>query len=196
MNYFLLRHQYTKPSYIDGTIVFNPPQPYYRIGTDLQEGNLSISLKMDKLMRKVNVDFFYTTGGGFFASTELANLIQEHQKQIRVIPATSTYNNGKPTEKSYCLIHVPKRVDCFDYELSDYGGKALTLQRMERGEPRNLVKVIRNLVIDPQKADGLHFFFIDNVLMIDPVVSGDLARLITEKGFLVNLQALANNATN
>lgn len=193
MDYFLLRHQYAKPSYIDATVVFSPPQPYYRIGTDLQEENLSISLKMDKLMRKVNVDFFYTTGGGFFASTELARLIQEHQKHIRVIPATSTYNNGKPTEKSYCLIHAPKRVNCFDYELSDYGGKALTLQRVERGEPRNLVKVIRKLVIDPKKANQNHFFFIDNVLLIDPVVSGDLARRITEKGFLVNLEKLAND---
>ena len=86
MEYFLLRHEYSKPDYISGSVVFNPPlDNYYKIGKDLPSGEIAISLKMDKLIRKLKVDFFLTTCGAFFASTELAHLIQTHQKNCHVL---------------------------------------------------------------------------------------------------------------
>lgn len=189
MKYYLLRHEYPKPSYISGNVVFNPPlENYYKVGENLQGGTQSILLTMDKSIRKINVDFFLTGCGAFFASTDLAHLIQSHQKDIYVRPATSTYYTGKPTEKSYCLIHAPTKIDCFDYYRSNYAGKALALQRIERGEKINMIKVIQNLAIEQEKANGLNFFFIENLLLIDPVVSQFLADLIMKNKFSVNLE--------
>ena len=190
MNYFSLKHEYPNSGYIDGDVTFVPPLPdYYQVGAPYDLANRSISVKMDKAVKKLKVDFFLTTSGAFFASEPLAALLLQHQPDLQTYSAETTYFGGKATEKQYRLVHAARRVPCFDYEHSEYAGKALTLQRLARGEdPQTiLVKGIQAIVIDEKNSGGANFFFLSNVLYIDPFVSESLASAIREQGLVVHL---------
>ncbi|PTB21038.1 hypothetical protein C9I57_09965 [Trinickia symbiotica] len=193
MRYFLLRHEYSDSGYVDGDVAFIPPLTgYYQAGTPLEVGDRAVSVTMDKAVRKLKADFFLTTSGAFFAAEKLATLLKRYQNDLRIIPAHTSYSSGRATEKRYMLVHANRRLPCFDYRRSEYAGKALALQRLERGESADafLVKGVQALAIDEKFAVGANFFFIKNVVLIDPVVSESLEKEIREQKFNVRLEAV------
>lgn len=102
-----------------------------------------------------------TTSGAFFASAELAALLKLHKCDVQIIQADTRYSNGKNTEKTYFLVHAEQRLSCFDYQQSEYAGKALALERLAQGEHPDsfLVKGVRSVVIDEKCAADADFFF-------------------------------------
>lgn len=195
MNYFLLRHEYPNSGYIDGDVIFTPPfATYYRVGEPLEADQPLIAVTMDKSVRKLKADFFLTTSGAFFASDELSELLTRYEASVRVVPADTRYSGGKSTEKRFWLVHTNDRLPAFDYERSQYAGKELSLRRLECGESPGsfLVKGVQSVVIDENRAAGHHFFFLKNVLLIDPIVSGDLAQAIRERNLNVVLDVLSS----
>lgn len=142
MKYYILRHQYVPNSYVDGDVTFEPPiSEYYRPGSTINLKDRHVSVRLDKIIRKLKVDFFHTTSGAFFAYQPLAALIAARQSSLLSLPTTVTYHNSKPVEKDFCLIHMDNRVDCFDYQKSVYAGKPLILQRIERSEDPETILV-------------------------------------------------------
>lgn len=187
-----MRHQYAPASYVDGDVEFEPPiAGYYRPGSPIDLAGRRVSVRLDKLVRKLKVDFFHTTNGAFFASSQLATLIASHQPSLILLPAEVTYHNGKPAEQSFSLIHLNDRVDCFDYQQSAYAGKPLILQRLARGEDPNTVpvKVPQSISIDENRANGEHFFFLKNVALVDPILSEVLADSIRSGKFVVRIES-------
>jgi hypothetical protein len=195
VRYFLLHHEYPQEGFVDGDIAFSPPLPgYYQVGVPLDTNGLAVSVKLDKLVKKLRVDFFLTTGGAFFASDALADLLVRRQSDVRTIPAEVRYHDGKPTEKRFRLVHVDQRLDCFDYRNSQYAGKPLFTQRLERGEDLSkfLVKGVQEVVIDEARTKGEDFFFLQNVFLIDPVVSKELVDAMRAEGLRVRAEASAS----
>ncbi|WP_197342674.1 hypothetical protein [Ralstonia solanacearum] len=197
MNYFLLRHEYPEGGYIDGDVAFDPPlENYYRVGEPVDVNKRIILVTMDKAVRKLKVDFFLTTSGAFFASEEFAQLLKLHQANLKIVPAETRYASGKPTEKRYCLVHADYRLPAFDYQQSQYAGKGLTLQRLERGESPDsfLVKGVQLIVIDEERAAGQHYFFLKNVALIDPIVSNEIMHEIRDRNLNVPLDSIGFGA--
>lgn len=191
MNYYILRHQYAPGAYVDGDVEFEPSiTGYYKAGAPIDLVDRRVSVRLDKLVRKLKVDFFHTTNGAFFASTPLATVIASHQRNLVFVPANVTYHNGKPAEQSFSLVHANDRVDCFDYQESVYAGKPLILQRLERGEDPSTVpvKVPQSISIDEARAIDQHFFFLKNVALVDPVISEVLAKPMQAGKFVVRLE--------
>lgn len=194
MRYFLLRHEYPDSGYVDGDVAFIPPLAgYYQAGARLEVGGRAVSVRMDKAVRKLKADFFLTTSGAFFASEELAVLLKQYQSDLRLIPAETCYLSGKATEKRYMLVHANRRLPCFDYRRSEYAGKTLALQRLERGESADtfMVKGIQKVVIDEKSTDEANFFFVKNVALIDPIVSESLENAMRDRKFNVRLEAVS-----
>nr|WKF61989.1 hypothetical protein HUO10_006521 [Paraburkholderia busanensis] len=194
MKYFILQHEY-QTGFIDGDVEFVPPLAgYYQMGLPVDIRDVKIHVKMDKAVRKLKADFFLTTSGAFFASEKLASLIHDFQNDTQIEKCETHYHNGKSTEKTYFLIHTNKKIDCFDYQKSEYAGKPLALSRLERGENPDsfTIKNIKSLAIDKQKAGDATFFFVKNIIMIDPVIASPLAEAIQSASLFVNLIPLVN----
>lgn len=192
MKRYLLRHEYSEEGFIDGDVAFSPPLPgYYQVGAPLDTSGLSVSVKLDKLVKKLKVDLFLTTSGAFFASEQLADLLQQFQCNLKTVPAEVRYHNGKPVEKAFRLVHADQRLECFDYRNSLYAGKPLVLQRLERGEDMSsfLVKGLQSVAIDESRTEGADFFFVKNVLLIDPIVSQDLVDAMKNAGLFIRAEA-------
>ncbi len=133
-----------------------------------------------------------TTSGAFFASAELAALLKLHKCDVQIIQADTRYFNGKNTEKTYFLVHAEQRLSCFDYQQSEYAGKALVLERLAQGEHPDsfLVKGVRSVVIDEKCAADADFFFLKNVVLVDPIVSETLAKSMLNDRLKVHLEEL------
>lgn len=76
---------------------------------------------------------------------------------------------------------------------SQYAGKGLALQRLERGESPDsfLAKGVQSIVIDEERAAGHHYFFLKNVALIDPIVSSELVHAIRDRVLNVPLESLS-----
>jgi len=195
MKYFLLRHEYPN-RFINGNVKFTPPFEkesitggYYRVGFPLDLAHRTISVTMDSFyVRSLKVDFFLASSS-FFASEMLATLLKLYQSDLQIIPADVFYSNGKPTEKTYYLVHTDQHLPCFDYHNSEYSGKALALRRLERGESPDsfMINVAQSIAIDEEIAAGYNFFFLKNVMIIDPIVSEPLVNAMREQKLKVHL---------
>lgn len=157
----------------------------------LEGRNISVSL--DKAVRKLKTDFFLTTSGAFFASEELATLLKLFRSDLQTPAAEARYSNGKSTERRYRLVDCERRLSCFDYDRSEYAGKPLVLQRLERGKSPDsfMVMGIRSLVMNQDCLGDANFFFLKNVVLTDPIVSEPLAAAIKANGLNVRLDPIA-----
>ncbi|RKP46387.1 imm11 family protein [Trinickia fusca] len=123
----------------------------------------------------------------------MGTLLKYYQSDLQTTPAETRYLSGKSTEKRYVLVHMDRRLPCFDYRRSEYAGKLLALQRLERGEsPDNfLVKGVQSIAIDEECAEKANLFFLRNVVLIDPIVSETLESAMRDKKLNVQLEAIA-----
>lgn len=198
MKYFRLCHIYPGKGYIDGDVRFTPPFEresvtggYYQVGVPLDLSRRHISVTMDsRSIRKLNVDFF-SASGAFFASEALAKLVKTYQSDLHAFPADVRYGygDGKPTEKTYYLVHADQYLPCFDYKNSEYPRKAMILKQLAIGKNPDdiMIKVAQSIEIDEVMAAGANYFFLDNVMVLDPIVSESLANAIREQKLKVCL---------
>lgn len=193
MSFFLLRHEYPDAGFIDVDVTFTPPlADWYSAGKPLPSPVKAVDVVMDSAVRKLKADFFYTTSGAFFASERLSSLLREFQNDLELIPASSRYRKGRTTESAYALVHANLRRPGFDYALSEFAGKTLALQRLQRGEHADdfLIKGLKTIVIDASKIADANFFFLKNVLLIDPIVSTPLANAMKAHQLKIRLEPI------
>lgn len=66
MTYFFLNHQNPKGGFVDGDVTFDPPlTDYYYNGQPLPGDAKSVTVVMDKAVKRLKVDLFLTTSGAF-----------------------------------------------------------------------------------------------------------------------------------
>ena len=162
---------------------------YYNVGHPIDLAHRLISVTMDsRSVRKLKVDFFLASSA-FFASEALVALLKVYQSDLHIIPADVCYGNGKSAEKTYYLVHADRYLPCFDYKNSEYPRKSMILNKLALGETPDsfMIKVAKSIAINEEIAAGANFFFLDNVLLIDPIVSETLANAISEQNLQVCL---------
>lgn len=194
MKYFVLRHEDLAGKFIDGDVIFNPPlADYYQVGEDILEPDTTVSVILDKRIKKLVSDFFYTTGGAFFASQEVKSLLEDSRVDLKILPAKIKYFNGRDAESEYYLVHADAKVACFDYQLSQYSGKSLVLDRIAKGEFSTDFKVrgINKLHVKEDMVGALDFFFIKDLIWIDPIVSEAFMQAAILRGINVRFEAIA-----
>lgn len=188
MNYFFLETTYKDAGFIDGDVEFLPKlNEYYGVGINIQ-ATTNICVKMDSHVRKLKKDFFGTGCGAFFASEELALTISKKDESVAIYPAECFYSTGKCTEKKFMLVHIKTgKIDGFDYFESNYNGKKMTLERIKNGFKPNLIKGASKIKINFQDDISHDYFFLSQLLHLNPIISEDLLKEIKGKGFSINV---------
>ncbi|GLU40006.1 hypothetical protein [Pseudomonas sp. NBRC 100443] len=184
MRYFILHHEDPNGKFIDADVEFSPSLPeYYQIGKNLLSENTEITITLDKSIKKINSDFFLTTCGAFFASEGLKDIFETFQHDLTIVPSKALYFSKKEVEKKYFLIHSNEKKPCFDYKNSEYSGKQLILNRISNGEPPSnfQAKGIKKLRLDEKKIGSSNFFFIADIIWLDPIVSENIESMAKQK---------------
>ncbi|MBD8493185.1 hypothetical protein [Pseudomonas syringae] len=174
MQYYILRHEDLQGRVIDGDVTFIPAlADYYQVGRDLIPAGTRVILELDRCVKKLEADFFLTTCGAFFVSQAMKNLLDLHSHDLDLLPADTRYASGNATQHRYFLVHARHNTACFDYLNSEYSGKSMILDRLARGELSADYKVrgIKKLWITMNEGVAPDFFFVDNILWIDPLIS-------------------------
>lgn len=191
MQYYILRHEDPSGKIIDGTVQFVPKLPdYYQLGKKVMSAATEVSLVLDKVVKNLQSDFFLTTCGAFFVSSQMKEVLDKNTVELDYFSVDTSYFSGRTTEKKYFLIHVDSKVDCFDYLNSEYSGKSMVLGRLTSGELSADYKVrgIKKLCIEKKNIAKLDFLFVDNIIWIDPLVSENIIKEATRRGIRLNFE--------
>ena len=174
MDYYFLESQYPRTGFISGGTTFTPEMDtnYSAIDYPLPD-DTKAEVELFSSVRSLKVDYFETVTGTRVVSNAFKTLLEETGTNVQFIPAVVRYHNDRPVEKTYWIAHLLKQVDCFDYERSEYGRKAVIAASVHQ-PPRKLVKVISKLVLDPGKIGGHHFFMLAHVQLLKPIISSEL----------------------
>jgi hypothetical protein len=174
MEYFVLEHRHPNSGYVNGSVKYLPPlvSEYIREAQDLDK-SLEAHVVLDSEVRNLKLDFF-AASEAFFASVAFANLISDSDQSVEIRPAFVSYHNGVKTEKQYVLLHAPKKVNCFNYELSEYPGKELILKSRSEGTIRR-VNTIKKLVLDTALIGKRAYFMINHeIAILDPLIDAGI----------------------
>lgn len=193
MNYYSMCHEVIDGGYTDGEVLFCPElDDYYKIGKPISLRGMTVSVALDRKVRVLKTDFFLTTCGAFFVSSELKDILENGSAKVKFAPADVKYFNGRSVSKDYFFIHADGKKSCFDYVQSEYSGKSMVLGKVQAGELGSDYKVrgVKRMFIDEAKAGVLDFFFVDGVIWVDPIVSETLMREIKDKKMLVRFNAV------
>lgn len=193
MQYYILRHESTAGSFVDADVEFIPPLPeYYQVGKKLFLAGTRVNVKLDNRVKKLKADFFLTTSGAFFVSEPLKEILSSHEVDLDFTLANSSYFNGSTTENRYFLVHAENKLICFDYVSSEYSGKSMILDRIANGELSTdyQVRGIKKLCINEQGVKGLDFFFVDNIIWIDPLISETVVNAARDSGIRLNVEKI------
>lgn len=193
VEYYILGDQYpSQNQFIDGNVCFYPELPWYggyykNCNGDFPD-KINIKVKMDKMISKLKVNFFKTTCGAFFASKEFCDVLRLYNSDVQYVNIEVSYSNGEVLDKKYYLLHSKRDLDCFDYYKSDYGGKALIHKEIESGgKPKRMIKVLRKLCIDYSKVENQDFFFVENTLLLKPVISSRLKESLEKANLIIDI---------
>lgn len=193
MQYYVLRHEGTADSLVDADVEFVPRLPeYYQVGKKFFLAETRVNLKLDKRVKKLKADFFLATCGAFFVSEPLKEILSSHKVALDFLMVNSSYFNGSATENRYFLAHAENKLICFDYLNSEYSGKSMILDRITNGELATdyQVRGIKKLCINEQDVKGLDFFFIDNIIWIDPLISETAVNAARDRGIRLNVEKI------
>lgn len=190
MSYYFLESQLPKSGYVDGRVTFVPePETYYsQIHSRLPIDTI-VEVLLDSSIRNLKNDYFHTTGGARIVSDAFKILLERQKTDIQFIPAALRYHNGRPVERIYWIAHLPDKVDCFDYERSDYGRKAVIAASVHE-PPRKLIKVLFKAYLDPEKVDGREFFMLAHVLALKPIISSEFYEICKKHQIKLNVTPL------
>lgn len=190
MKYYSLCHEVVKGGYTDGDVTFTPKlSGYYRVGEKIPLLDKAVMVVLDKKIRRLATDFFFTTSGAFFVSEKMRKVLEECSVDLIFVFAKITYFNGRDVGKRFFLVHVDRPTPCFDYHRSEYSGKMMILRRIDSNEldPRYKARGIKLLCIDESKTNSLDFFFVDGVTWINPVVSEAFVEKAKKEKLLVRV---------
>lgn len=193
MKYYILRHEDAGGEFIDGEVSLHPPiEGYYQIGKSVVSAGTVVKVKLDKPIRKLNSDFFFTTLGAFFVSGKMREVLEKHHTLIEFYDADIQYFGGVSVEGKYYLIHVSCKVPCFDYFNSEYSGKAMILDRISKKELSSNYKVrgVKKMVVVEGETSGLDFFFVDNVIWIDPIITESVVMSAMAEKLNLNIEQI------
>jgi hypothetical protein len=180
MEYFVLEHRHPMFGYVNGTVIYRPSiSPKYVHELHQIPDDLEVEVCLNRDVRQLKLDFF-SAGEAFFASEEFVEILTTNDASVVARPAVVTFGNGVLTGKKYFFVGAVERVHCFDFDRSEYSGKALHLEMRSEGKSRR-VNTIQQVVLDEQSCLDRGYFFVDpDVAIMNPVVSGavvDQARL-------------------
>jgi hypothetical protein len=176
---------------VDASVKFDPAKDnYYDIENTKFNSNDRVDFVLDKSIKYLSEDFFRTTSGEFFGSAAFCNILVKHQPDISLVSSQGVYYNGKLVEQDYFLIHPGKKVDAFDYELSVYSGKSLILSELSRSKKPRLVKGVKKIFINAEKATGEEYFFLANIIYFHPIISGELLSDLRENSINISWGSL------
>lgn len=134
--------------------------------------NLSAQFHLDKSVKKFKYDFFKSSDNIIIGSLEFCEIIKSYESDFTFIPIKGFYANKNRIEKEFYIIHIGYELDCFDYYNSEYYGKTISLKRLQQGKKPHLIKTIQKLQLT--KTNN-HFFFVDNIIHFEPIITHDLA---------------------
>ncbi|WP_145329321.1 imm11 family protein [Paenibacillus xylanexedens] len=174
MGYYFLESQYPRSGFISGGTTFTPEldKNYINVNYPLPD-HTKAEVELLSSVRSLKVDYFETITGTRVVSDAFKTLLEETGSNVQFIPAIVRYHDDRPVEKTYWIAHLMEQVDCFDYERSEYGRKAVIAASVHQ-PPRKLVKVISKLVLDHSKINGYHFFKLAHVQLLKPIISSEL----------------------
>ncbi|QYX48283.1 hypothetical protein K3F43_01865 [Pseudomonas tussilaginis] len=188
MKYYILRHEDVSGEFIDGEVSFHPSiEGYYQIGKSVVSAGTVVKVKLDKPIKKMNSDFFFTTSGAFFVSDKMRKVLEKHRTLAEFYDADIQYFGGRGVEGEYYFIHVSCKIPCFDYLNSEYSGKTMILDRISKGELSSdySVRGIKKMRVVEGETLGLDFFFVENVIWVDPIVTESV--VVSAKAEKLNL---------
>lgn len=190
VNYYFLESQLPKSGFVDGSVAFVPDlETYYsQIRTRLPIDTIAEVL-LHSSIRKLKNDYFHTTDGAKVISDAFKILLERQKTDIQFIPAALRYHNGRSVERAYWIAHLPDEVDCFDYERSDYGRKAVIAASVHE-PPRKPIKVLFKAYLDTEKVDGREFFMLAHVLALNPIVSEEFYQVCKKNKLKLNVTPL------
>jgi len=185
MDYYFLEFQYPKKGFISGGAEFHPELKinYSAIDYDLPV-NTKVEVILVPSVKKMDVDFFHTTTFALLVSDDF-KVILEGKSKSQFIPATVKYHNGSVVDKKYWVVHNLKKIDCLDYELSEYAGKKIVLESIKR-PPRRIAKGFKKVILDSSKVNGSHVFILDYTYITNPIISSELYGELNRKGIKIN----------
>ncbi len=185
MNYYFLEFQYPRKGFISGGVEFSPELD---VNYSYIESNLPINtiaeVTLVSSVKKMDVDFFHTTSFALLVSDSL-RLVLEEYISVQFIPTTVRYHNGEIVERKYWVIHNMKKIDCLDFESSEYAGKRLVLNSITN-PPRKFAKGVRKVILDSSKIEGADFFKIEYSYIQNPVISERLYNILRGNKMKVN----------
>lgn len=130
---------------------------------------------LDKSVKIFDYDFMTSIDGLVVGSKKLCNIIKKYDtdNSIRFIECFGYYHNGKKIDNDYYIIHSNTNYDFFDYEKSEYGGKKIALNRINNKTMPNLIRIRQqDKIFIKQNSDLIiHYFFLKNILLLNPIIS-------------------------
>lgn len=129
---------------------------------------------LDKSVKIFDFDFFKSMDNYFIGSGELCEVLIRYNPTIRLIPCKGLFANHHPLAKPYFIIDYSQTLDAMDYQYSEYSGKPLALARLANGETPPLIRSIKKLLVKQELDKDLHYFFVKNTLLLQPVISQTL----------------------
>jgi hypothetical protein len=171
MNFYVLDHRHPTSGYVNGEVVYTPSLggKYVRELTEIPK-DLTTEVNLNAEIRSTKLDFF-SAAEAFFVSEALAEVICRYDDKVSMRPAVVRFGNGALTEKTYFFIAATDRVRCFDFENSEYPGKALALSLRAEGKVRR-INAVQKLVIHEAGTAQRGYFFIDpDVAVMNPLIS-------------------------
>ncbi|OSK43379.1 hypothetical protein EAHG_04070 [Escherichia coli B671] len=133
----------------------------------------------------MDVDFFYTTASVLLVSDDLM-IALDGLNIGQLIPSVVKYSDGSIVNKKYWVIHNLRKIDCLDYNLSEYAGKRMVLDSIQK-PPKRIVKGLKKIVLDVSKINGAEFFLLDNCqYMPNPIISESLYEILKKYKLKIN----------
>lgn len=179
----MLKLNYFTPSqiehYLGFTVTFNQPvdtENYLFITTPLSKrinlSSLKAEFHLDNSVAKFDYDFFKSSDGMVIGSGEFCDILKKYEPEFNYIPIDGFYSHGEKIEKTFFIIHVGYKLDCFDYYNSEYHGKSLAINRLQNSQEPYLVNTTQQISLIHVNH---HFFFVRNIIYFEPIITSDLA---------------------
>ncbi|HHL8295778.1 TPA: DUF1629 domain-containing protein [Escherichia coli] len=186
MKYYFLEFQYPRKGFISGGGGFTPVlKNYYCDITDDLPINTRAEIILYSSVRKMNVDFFHTTTSFLLVSDDFKKMLS-NSNIGQFIPSVVKYSDGSIVNKKYWVTHNLRKIDCLDYNLSEYAGKRMVLDSIQN-PPKRIVKGLKKIVLDVSKINGAEFFLLDNCqYMPNPIISEILYEKIKKYKLKIN----------
>lgn len=197
MKYYKLKYFYNidlKEAYHGFTVKFIPPLEVEKFTFTTSLLDLNVNQKatfiLDKSITSFNFDIVSSSDGIVIGSVDFCNILAEYEKNFTFIEIFGFFHNGKPIAKKYKIIHIGYSLDALDYFNSSYNGKMINLERIKKNQDPLLIKTILKLIIDNNKVNNKHFFFLKNTTIRNPIISNELKIAFDQKGLKLEYEEL------